>query len=155
MNVDNTMRTTNQILLKGEVSKLFHHQRWSCYFQRKNNKYFSKRSFEIRSIGKVEGWGPLKRSKEKVHEGGPRRKPEKRTNDFFYIYENLLFVLFCMPSGTPFLPLIRALSITFVRFLLYYFSIFLAKCAMQADDAFCYFNVVFFVPPFSFCSPFV
>ena len=27
---------------------------------------------------------------------------------------------------------------------------FLAKCAMQADDAFCYFNVVFFAPPFSF-----
>ena len=24
---------------------------------------------------------------------------------------------------------------------------------MQADDAFCYFNVVFFVPPFSFRSP--
>ena len=79
---------------------------------------------QIRSIGEVEGWGPLKRSKEKVHEGGPRRKPEKRTNDFFYIYENFVFVLFCKPSGTPFLPLIRALSITFVRFLLYYFSIF-------------------------------
>ena len=42
----------------------------------------------------------------------------------FFIYEKFLFVLFCMPSGTPFLPLIRALSITFVRFLLYYFSIF-------------------------------
>ena len=74
---------------------------------------------------------------------------------FFYIYENLLFVLFRMPSDTPFLPLIRALSITFVRFLLYYFFHFLAKCAMQADDAFCYFNVVFFAPPCSFCSPFV
>lgn len=43
---------------------------------------------QIRSIGEVEGWGPLKRSKEKVHEGGPRRKPEKRTNDFFlYIWK--------------------------------------------------------------------
>ena len=60
-----------------------------------------------------------------------------------------------MPSGTPFLPLIRALSITFVRFLLYYFSIFLAKCAMQADDAFCYFNVVFFAPPFFLSFPFL
>ena len=78
---------------------------------------------QIRSIGEVEGWGPLKRSKEKVHEGGPRRKPEKEPMIFF-IYEKFLFVLFCMPSGTPFLPLIRALSITFVRFLLYYFSIF-------------------------------
>ena len=98
------------------------------------------------------------RSTEEIQRKGPRRRSteeaRKKNQWFFYIWKIFICPILYAQWLPPFLLLIRALSITFVRFLLYYFFHFLAKCAMQADDAFCYFNVVFFAPPCSFCSPF-
>ena len=71
----------------------------------------------------------------------------------FFIYENFLLVLFCMPSNTPLFAFNSGVEYYIRKVFIVLFFHFLAKCAMQADDAFCYFNVVFFVPPFSFRSP--
>ena len=60
-----------------------------------------------------------------------------------------------MPSGTLLLRLIRGLSITFVRFFMYYLFHFLAKYVMQANEAFLLFQCSICRSPFFFLSPFL
>ena len=96
------------------------------------------------------------RSTEEVQRKGPRRRSteeaRKRTNDFFYIWK-IFICLILYAQWHPLFAFNSGVEYYIRKVFIVLFFHFLAKCAMQADDAFCYFNVVFFVPPFSFRSP--